>query len=160
MRIYFFRDSQKIDIEGVKRISHHVSKIIGVTCVMEENCIEDIRSLKELQEMRDRDLLKKKSFVGILFTLRNIEERALGVASCRVAIVRYNPKDLRESTLAVLHEVGHLCETGHCNNKYCLMYPVYTGLPIEGVKFAELLCDRCRRSVSHSWVYKLMTEGG
>jgi len=162
MKIYFFKDNPGIDGEVLKKVAIHVGHILGVDYHVEEKPVEGANSLEELQSIANHYLQeKRRPLIGAFYTLNNVEKKAsaLGVASYRVALIRYNSRDFRKLVLTTLHETGHLCDAGHCGNKHCLMYPQYQPLPVDNIIFRELVCSKCFAVISHSWVYKLLTKG-
>lgn len=163
MRIYLFKTNSQIETATLKKIAIFISRILGINYYVEENSLGEVISVEDLQSIANRYLVEKKMpLVGVLYTLHNItqKESTLGIAFCRVALIRYDSKDFKKLVIATLHELGHLFDADHCKSNYCLMYPEYQPMPIDNIIFRELLCSRCFAVISHSWVYRLLTKEG
>jgi hypothetical protein len=159
MKIHLFKENSKVETAVLKRMASYIGRILEIDYHIEDSPIGEINSLEDLQRIADLYLLeKKKPLIGMVYTMNNIDQKssALGIASCRVALIRYDSKDFKKLVLTTLHELGHLCDADHCKSNYCLMYPVYQPLPVDKTVFRELLCNRCFAIISRSWVYRLL----
>jgi hypothetical protein len=161
MKLCFFRSSSNIPVDAIEEVADSVGQIFGVDYFIFTgpilSSVEDI-SVDDLLSVSDRFLEKGDPIVAIVYTRERVEDQAIyGLSSetSRGAWVWWNDK-IEQIVVVTIHELGHICETGHCDNELCIMYPIYRDH--RGRSIDKLFCERCITVVQNSWVYNRLLQ--
>lgn len=161
MKLCFFRSASNIPVEAVEEVAERVGRVFGVDyfvftgpilCSVEEVSIEDLLSIS------DRFLERGEPIVAIVYTREKVEDYAIyGLSSeaSRGAWVWWNDR-IEQIVTVTIHELGHICEADHCDNEYCVMYPIYR--EHKATRMDRLFCGKCLAVVQSSWVYNRLTQ--
>ncbi len=159
MKLFAFRHSDGIPLSGLADVCRRVGAILGITPTLVEQAVGDIEP-NQLFAVSTAPPSSNEPVVAIVFTTRPPDESVLGegVERSRGAWVRFNP-DTDRTVQAVLHELGHICEAGHCTKKSCLMFQYQVERHMNGAGLSDLFCDSCLRAIMESWVYRRLRAG-
>lgn len=154
MKLYLFRQSNDVPLDELADVCEGLGATLDVTPTVVKHPVRKIE-LSRLLEASESFLDRGEPIVAVVLTTGTCEEGILGqgVRRSRAGWVRFSP-DKKKTVLVALHELGHICEAGHCEKRDCLMYPFYVPRRADGEALQDLLCQPCYTIITESWVYR------